>query len=346
LSDVAAASDTAARIQAVLTTPLEIEGHDVFTTASIGVTLSTLGYHQPEAMVRDADTAMYHAKMRGKARHVIFDPAMHALAMSQLQLESDLRWAIERHELRLHYQPIVLLQTGEIVGFEALVRWQHPQRGLLYPVDFIDMAEETGLIVPLGWWVLGEACQQIRKWQIEFPDLPKLTINVNLSAKQLAQPDVIARISQALADGELEPGFLKLEITESTLIESNQDAMKTLTNIRDLGVHLCIDDFGTGYSSLSYLHHFPIDTLKIDRSFISGMGMTGDQGEIVQTILTLAKTLGLEAVAEGTETLQQLDLLKVFQCDYGQGWLFSRAVDQEHAAALLASAKNDHSPVL
>jgi diguanylate cyclase (GGDEF)-like protein/PAS domain S-box-containing protein len=344
MSDLNATSDTAERIQRVLAMPLDLDGHDVFTTVSIGVTLSTLGYNSPEDMVRDADTAMYHAKIRGKSRHVIFDPAMHALAMSQLQLESDLRWAIEREELRVHYQPIVLLQSGDIVGFEALVRWQHPQRGLLFPVDFITIAEETGLIVPLGWWVLGEACRQIRAWQTQFSDMESLSINVNLSPKQLAQPDVVGRIAQALDQAGLEPRYLKLEITESTLIESSEATLATLTSIRELGVQFCIDDFGTGYSSLSYLHHFPIDVLKIDRSFISRIGAKGDQGEIVQTILTLAKTLGLEAVAEGTETPQQLDLLKIFQCDYGQGWLFSRAVDEQHATALLAAAIIDRAP--
>jgi len=344
MSDPNATSDTAERLQSVLAEPLQLDGHDVFTTASIGVTLSTLGYNNSEDMVRDADTAMYHAKMRGKSCHVIFDPIMHAQAMSQLQLESDLRWAIEREELRVYYQPIVLLQSGGIVGFEALVRWQHPQRGLLYPVDFIMIAEETGLIVPLGWWVLNEACRQIRAWQTQFSDVESLSINVNLSAKQLTQSDVVGRIAQALEQAGLEPHYLKLEITETTLIESNEATLATLTSIRELGVQFCIDDFGTGYSSLSYLHHFPIDILKIDRSFISRIGAKGDQGEIVQTILTLAKTLGLEAVAEGTETTQQLDLLKIFQCDYGQGWLFSRAVDQEHATALLAAAVVDPAP--
>jgi len=342
--DPDATSDTAERIQGVLAAPLDLDGHDVFTTVSIGITLSTLAYNSAEDMVRDADTAMYHAKMHGKSRHAIFDPAMHALAMSQLQLESDLRWAIERQELRVYYQPIVSLQTNRIVGFEALVRWQHPLRGLLYPVDFIQIAEETGLIVPLGWWVLGEACRQIRAWQTQFSEMESLSINVNLSVKQLAQPDVVGRIAHALEQADLEPQHLKLEITESMLIESNQATLATLTRIRELGVLFCIDDFGTGYSSLSYLHHFPIDILKIDRSFISRIGPTGDQGEIVQTILTLAKTLGLAAVAEGTETTQQLDLLKMFQCDYGQGWLFSRAVDEQHAAALLAAAVIERAP--
>jgi diguanylate cyclase (GGDEF)-like protein/PAS domain S-box-containing protein len=220
MSDPNATSDTAERIQLVLAAPLDLDGHDVFTTVSIGVTLSTLGYNNPEDMVRDADTAMYHAKMRGRSHHAIFDPAMHALAMSQLQLESDLRWAIERQELRVHYQPIVLLQSGGIVGFEALVRWQHPQRGLLYPLDFITIAEETGLIVPLGWWVLNEACRQIRAWQTQFTDTASLSINVNLSPKQIAQSDVVSRIAQALDQAGLEPQYLKLEITESTLIES------------------------------------------------------------------------------------------------------------------------------
>src|SRR6266545_4372479 len=338
MADLAATSDTVERIQQVLAVPLDLDGHDVFTTVSIGVALSTLGYDSAEEMVRDADTAMYHAKMGGKSRYVIFDPAMHAQVISQLQLESDLRWAIERQELRVHYQPIVMLQTGAIVGYEALVRWQHPQRGLLYPADFITIAEETDLIVPLGWWVLNEACQQVRIWQTQFPTKELLSMNVNLSAKQLAQPDVASRIAQALDQTRLDARHLKLEITESTLIESKPATIATLAEIRGLGVQLCIDDFGTGYSSLSYLHHFPIDVLKIDRSFISRIGPTGDQGEIVHTILTLAKTLGLQAVAEGTETTQQLDLLKIFECDYGQGWLFSCALDQADATALLAAA--------
>ncbi len=344
MADLAATSDTVERIQQVLAVPLDLDGHDVFTTVSIGVALSTLGYDSAEEMVRDADTAMYHAKMGGKSRYVIFDPAMHAQVISQLQLESDLRWAIERQELRVHYQPIVMLQTGAIVGFEALVRWQHPQRGLLYPADFITIAEETGLIVPLGWWVLNEACQQVRIWQTQFPTKELLSMNVNLSAKQLAQPDVASRIAQALDQTRLDARHLKLEITESTLIESKPATIATLAEIRGLGVQLCIDDFGTGYSSLSYLHHFPIDVLKIDRSFISRIGPTGDQGEIVHTILTLAKTLGLQAVAEGTETTQQLDLLKIFECDYGQGWLFSCALDQADATALLAAAVVDSAP--
>lgn len=338
ITDEAVISDIADRIQREISSPLQLDSHHVFTTASIGITLSSQGYDRPADMIRDADTAMYHAKMRGKARHVLFHPSMHTQAMAQLELESDLRQALVRQELSVYYQPIISLDSGQVTGFEALVRWQHPRRGLLYPADFIDLAEETGLIIPIGWWVLREACRQVREWQMQFPDTPSLSINVNLSSKQIGQPDVVEQVVQALNETGLSPRSLKLEITEHTLIDCDASTTNILTRIRELGVQLCIDDFGTGYSSLSYLYQLPIDALKIDRSFISRLESNGENGEIVQTIISLARMLGLEAVAEGIETEHQIEQLKQFHCTQGQGWLFSRAVDAQSASDLVKNS--------
>jgi EAL domain-containing protein (putative c-di-GMP-specific phosphodiesterase class I) len=287
-------------------------------------------------MIRDADTAMYRAKIAGKARAVLFDPAMHAQIMSNLHLESDLRWAIERAELRIHYQPIVELENGRIAGIEALVRWQHPQRGLLFPADFLDVAEESGLIVAISWWVMRQACRQLRTWQQQLPGAESLWVSVNLSAKQLAQPNIVASILDILEDTNLAPPSLKLEITEHTLVEHGEITTRVANQIRAIGIQLCIDDFGTGYSSLSYLHQLPVDVLKIDRSFIGQMGERGDRSEIIHTILGLARTLGMKAVAEGTETLQQADELRRLACDFGQGWLFSKALDAADLGAMMS----------
>lgn len=332
IPDSDAALSVAERIQATLAVPLRLGTHDVFSTASIGVVLSSALYDSPTDMIRDADTAMYHAKVSGKARAVLFNPSMHDQAISLLQLESDLRRAIERDELRVHYQPIVALDSGLIVGLEALVRWQHPQRGLLYPADFLGIAEETGLIVPLGWWVMREACQQLRVWQNIIPAAANMWVNVNLSEKQLAQPDVIDQIMRTLAVTGLSPRSLKLEITEHALLAHGNLMTTIFTQIREAGVQLCIDDFGTGYSSLSYLQRFPVDVLKIDRSFISQLG---EQSEIVRTIIALARALSLQAVAEGTETVEQVDQLRALDCEYGQGWLFSKALDADRMEALI-----------
>lgn len=323
------------RIQISISQPLRLDEHDVFTSASIGVTLSSLGYEEASDLIRDADTAMYHAKVGGRARAVVFDPTMHTAAMEQLQVESALRWAVERDELRLHYQPIVDLDTGRMVGLEALVRWQHPQRGLLYPGSFIQVAEETGLIIPIGWWVLREACRQMHAWQEQIPQAESLWITVNLSAKQLSQPDVLSQINQILEDTGLSPRTLKLEITETTLIEQGTRVSEILQQIRKAGVQICMDDFGTGYSSLSYLQRLPVDTLKIDRIFINQLDSGDERSGIVQTILALARSLGLTAVAEGTETASQVEHLREMHCDFGQGWLFAKALDPSAAESLV-----------
>jgi diguanylate cyclase (GGDEF)-like protein/PAS domain S-box-containing protein len=330
------AIDVARRVQEAVTQPFNIGGHEVFTTASIGIALSNTGYERAEDLLRDADTAMYRAKLEGKKRHVVFDKAMHDRAMELLQIETDLRRALTRKEFFLNYQPIVSLETGRILSFEALVRWRHPERGLVGPGDFIPVAEETGLIVPLGLWVLNEACRQMREWQREgFAD-EAMTVSVNLSSRQFSQADLIEQISSALRESGLRAGNLKLEITESMVMENIDTAIDMLTQLRGLGVGLSIDDFGTGYSSLSYLHRFPIDTLKIDRSFVTQMTDNSENAEIVRTIVTLARSLDMSVVAEGVETADQLRQLGELGCDYGQGYLFSRPVGAGQAAGLLA----------
>jgi diguanylate cyclase (GGDEF)-like protein/PAS domain S-box-containing protein len=330
-----AALDVAERVQQVISAPVILDQQQVFTTASIGVTHSSIGYETASDLVRDADTAMYYAKLGGKAQAVLFDPAMHAAATERLQLESALRWAYERDELRLHYQPIVELATGRTVGLEALLRWEHPQRGLLYPDAFIQVAEETGLIVPIGWWVLREACSQLSRWHDEIPQARSLWVTVNISAKQLTQPNAGQQIMTILGECGLAPSSLKLEITETTLLEHSKRTTDILQQLRQAGIQVCMDDFGTGYSSLSYLQNLPIDVLKIDRSFIGQLGELGERNEIVRTILALAQTLGLRAVAEGTETREQAEQLLAMQCEFGQGWLFSHALNPEQAAELM-----------
>ena len=338
LEDLASTDDAievARRVQEAVTQPFNIGGHEVFTTASIGIALSNTGYERAEDLLRDADTAMYRAKMEGKKRHVVFDKAMHDRAMELLQTETDLRRALTRQEFFLNYQPIVDLETGRVASFEALVRWRHPERGLVGPSDFIPVAEETGLIVPLGLWVLNEACQQMREWQRLGLADESVTMSVNLSSRQFSQADLIERISSALRESGLKAGNLKLEITESMVMENIDTAIDMLMQLRGLGVGLSIDDFGTGYSSLSYLHRFPIDTLKIDRSFVTQMTDNSENAEIVRTIVTLARSLDMAVVAEGVETADQLRQLGDLGCDYGQGYLFSRPVGAGQAAELL-----------
>ncbi|OUL18449.1 GGDEF domain-containing protein [Nostoc sp. RF31YmG] len=331
------ATRIAEQIHQLLKLPFNLHGYEVFTTASIGIALSTTGYNQPADLLRDADTALYRAKEQGKAWHIVFDTTMYDRAVALLQLETDLRWAIERQELQVFYQPIVSVATGKITGFEALVRWQHPERGLISPSEFIPVAEETGLIVPIGQWVLRESCQQLRQWQLQFPAMKPLTINVNLSGKQFSQPHLVEQIDQILQETGLDPSNLKLEITESAIITSPEKAATVLEKLKAFGLQLCIDDFGTGYSSLAYLHHFPIDVLKIDRSFVNQIDRDGDQLAIIRAIITLAHNLGMSVVAEGVETINQLVQLRLLECDQAQGYLFSRSLDKEKTSALLAS---------
>ncbi len=340
IEDPSDATRVAERLQLELQVPFNIRGHDVFTSVSVGIAMSTTGYNGPDEVLRDADTAMYRAKALGKARYEIFDLEMHSRAVALLKLETDLRLAVERQEFVIQYQPIMRLGTNRISGFEALVRWQHPERGLLTPTEFIPIAEETGLIVPLGRWVLWEACRQTRIWQEEFPGCEGLTLSVNYSGKQFMQSDVIEQIKSILEETGFNPNLLQLEITESAVIENTKTVTEMILQLRNLGIRLSMDDFGTGYSSLSYLHNFPIHTLKIDRSFISNKGEVGDN-EIVRTIIMLARNLGLDVVAEGVETPQQLAYLRSLDCEYAQGFLFARPLDPAVVETKLREIEQD-----
>lgn len=285
--------------------------------------------------MRDADTAMYRAKSMGKARYEVFNADMRASVMARLQLETDLRRALERGEFRNFYQPIVSLADGEITGFESLLRWQHPTRGLLGPKEFISVAEDTGLIRELGWWSLREACSRISEWRAQLGPDRDLVVSVNLSIKQFVQPNLVENIGNLLKELDLSPTSLKLEITESTVMDDPSAAVEMLQQMKALGIRLAIDDFGTGYSSLSYLHRFPLDTLKIDRSFISGSSGGVNGMEIARTIMPLAKNLRLDVVAEGVETLEQVQELRKLDCKYAQGFYFSKPLSREEAEALL-----------
>jgi diguanylate cyclase (GGDEF)-like protein/PAS domain S-box-containing protein len=335
VKDPGDATLVAERLMSTLATPFIIDGKKIFTSISIGIALSSIGYDNPEDLLRDADTAMYRAKSLGKARFAVFDLDMRASVIARLQLETDLRSGLQREEFRNFYQPIVSLDSGQITGFEALLRWQHPTRGLLQPLDFIPVAEETGMIRELGWWNLQRACRQISDWNgRRNGDLP-LTMSVNLSVKQFLQPNLVAEIEKLLRETDLAPHTLRLEITESTVMVDPSAAVETLLQIKSLGVCLSIDDFGTGYSSLSYLHRFPLDTLKIDRSFTKAIGQGGDSLEIVRTILPMANSLRLNVVAEGVETAEQLAMLRKLRCEYAQGYYFSEPVSADEAGALL-----------
>jgi len=336
IKDPSDAKRAADRMMKALASPFILGGKEVFTSVSIGIALGNSSYEQPEDILRDADTAMYRAKSLGKARYEVFDADMRASVMARLQLETDLRHALEREEFRNFYQPIVNLASGDIVGFEALLRWEHPKRGLLGPDEFIPVAEETGLIRELGWWNLREACRQISEWRANLAEHPDLTISVNLSAKQFLQANLVDDIGKLLRELALPAEALKLEITESTVMADPAAAVEMLQQIKALGIRLAIDDFGTGYSSLSYLHRFPLDTLKIDRSFISGMGDDGEGMEIARTILPMANNLRLDVVAEGVETVQQVAMLRKLHCKYAQGFYFSKPLSAEGTAALLA----------
>ncbi len=338
IQDVNDAIAIAERLQAVIQSPFYLGHHEIFTSASIGIALHDTGFTQPEELLRNADTALYQAKDQGKARSAVFNAEMYAQAVNLLQLETDLRWAIERQELRVYYQPIISLATGTITGFEALVRWLHPAKGLISPAEFIPVAEETGLITAIGQWILYEACQQLRQWQIQFPNYTSLTMSVNLSSKQLSQVNFVAQVDEILQQTKLTPHSLKLEITESAIMERPEVAAKVLEQLKKRGIQLCVDDFGTGYSSLAYLHQFPINILKIDRSFIRQIDEQVEGFAIVRAIITLAENLGLSVVAEGIETAQQMAQLQNLHCDYGQGYFFSKPLNQQAAETLLLNA--------
>ncbi|MDQ3684515.1 MAG: bifunctional diguanylate cyclase/phosphodiesterase [Acidobacteriota bacterium] len=335
LDDWDEAARITARIQHDLTLPFKLNGHEIRTTSSIGIATSAILYEHPEDVLRDADAAMYRAKDDGKACYAMFDRSMHARALTVLQTESELRRAIEHKEFCVYYQPIFSLKTRDVSGFEALVRWRHPERGMVSPAEFIPLAEETGLIADIGNWVLREACRQLRRWQEQLPAGESLTMSVNLSCKQLSQPDLVEQVSEILQETGIGSGTLLLEITESAMMNNIEAALSTLRQLQALGVALSIDDFGTGYSSLSYLHRFPAAILKIDRSFVSRIGSTREDAAIVRTIKTLADELGMSVVAEGVETEEQLWHLEALGCKYVQGYLFAKPLDAEAASCLL-----------
>lgn len=331
------ATRVANRVHDSLALPFHFNGRDVSTTTSIGIALSTTEYKGAEEVLRDADTAMYRAKALGRGRHEIFNRSMHESVVAKLKLETDLKLAVERDEFCLHYQPIMSLKTNRLTGFEALIRWQHPERGLVAPNDFIPTAEETGLILPIGNWVLYEACRQLREWQVRWQGEQPLTINVNLSAKQFSQVELVQQVESVLDRTGLDARSLKLEITETAVMEKAEVATAMLWQLKELGVKMHIDDFGTGYSSLSYLHRFPVDELKIDGLFVRRMGADDESSQIVATIVQLAHNLGMEVTAEGVETVEQLSHLRALFCEYGQGYYFSGPVAAESATQMLAA---------
>jgi len=337
IKDIQEAIHNTERILAELQIPLMIEGREVYTTCSVGIVLGTKDYTHASHLLRDADIAMYRAKNKGKARYEIFDVEMHMQALHRMHLENDLRRAIKCQEFVLHYQPIIQLDNGYLVGFEALIRWQHPSQGLKYPDGFIGVAEEIGMITALDYWALRTACQQLTEWQTTFPNLPKLKISVNLSAQDLQRSNLLEEVDRILAQTHIDSHCLTLEITESMLIEDIQSTILLLSQLKARAIQISIDDFGTGYSSLSYLHRLPIDNLKVDRSFVNQMQEGKRNHQIVETIATLSAQLELDAIAEGIETQQQLELLQQLGYKFGQGYLFSRPLRLEAVEALLAS---------
>ena len=330
------ASVVAERLQQALRRPFMVSGKEVFAPASFGVVLNTKDYDLPEDIIRDADAAMYHAKEKGRAQFKVFDKKLHEKALHLLQRETDLRKAIHRKEFVTHYQPIVSLESRSVVGFEALIRWRHPQLGLIYPGSFISIAEETGLIIPITRLVMQEACSDLKSWQDQVQHLQKLTMNVNISSKHFLLPSLLADIKEVLDSIGLPPDHLKLEITETALMEDVEETVRHVNRMRDYGLQIVIDDFGTGYSSLSYLQRLPIDTLKVDRSFVSRIQNTPDGNRnIVEAIISLAHRLDMIVVAEGVENLEQYTILLDMKCQFGQGYLFSKPMAKDDVDKLI-----------
>ncbi len=335
----------AERIQEQLRRAFVLDGQEVFTTVSIGIAMSDGRHEQPDDLVREADLALYEAKGNGKACHASFQPGMNTRASARLTLETDLRFALERDEFQLNYQPIVDLHTGRICQLEALVRWTHPSRGQVTPTEFIPVAEESGLILPLGRWVLEEACRQTRAWQLRHPSLVVPAVSVNISAREFQQVNLVDEVRRVLTRTGLAASSLQLEITESVMMRDAESTTDTLRGLKELGASLSIDDFGTGYSSLAYLERFPIDGLKIDRSFVDRLGHEPEDAAIVRTIITLAKALKLVVTSEGIETPRQLAELRALGSDRGQGWYFARAVPAHEIEELLTES-GDRTPTL
>ena len=348
LQDAATATEAEAvaeRIIEAIGAVFVINGKDVFVDASIGIAVSAPYDSDADDLLRNADVAMYQAKRDGAGRHVMFEPGMHAALVERVELEADLRRAVDRNEFTVHYQPIVALADGHICGVEALVRWEHPERGLVPPMDFIPLAEETGLIVPIGRWVLRQACQQVSRWQDQLGHGRRLNLSVNLSARQVQQPGLPADVADALAESGIPPERLVLEITESLLLYDQKGAAGKLDELKRLGVRLAIDDFGTGYSSLSYLRQYPIDVLKIDKSFINGVGASTEASQFVRAIVKLGQSLHLDVVAEGIEIGEQLSELRNARCEFGQGYYFAPPLQSHDIDRLLAEQPTAAAPL-
>jgi diguanylate cyclase (GGDEF)-like protein len=333
------ATALAERVAVTLRQPVRLGEREIFVSASVGVALSRPGKDGPESLLRNADMAMYQAKANGKARHAVFDQSMEARALARLELETDLRHALERDELRVYYQPITALADGHIAEMEALIRWEHPVRGMISPDEFIPIAEETGLIVALGQWVLEMACRQGAAWREAYPQEPPV-MSVNLSGRQFQHPSLVADIGHTLLQSGLAPSALKLEITESVIMHDAEATIVALHQLKQLGIQLAIDDFGTGYSSLSYLKRFRVDTLKVDRSFVHGVGQDAMDTAIVQSVVALAKALHLDVTAEGIETQAQRSELLALGCDRGQGYLFAKPLPANEMDMLLADQES------
>jgi PAS domain S-box-containing protein len=342
IGDCGDAIRVAERLQERFVIPFVVERQEIVIAASIGIAFCGTSYTNSEDLVRDAEIAMYRAKREGKARSQVFDDEMHTVAVKRLQLETDLRRALELGEFRVHYQPIVSLQRGQIVGFEALSRWQRPE-GLLSPAHFIQIAEQIGIILPLNRMLLREACVQLRAWHSQFPSDPPLTMSVNITPREFAQPDLVAQIETILREVGIHPSSINVEITETIAMADPQRSSLVLSELKALGVHISIDDFGTGYSSLSRLQAFPVDTLKVDRSFISKIDTDCEIRKIVRIIIMLAHNLGLNVVAEGAETAEQVSLLKKLKCELVQGYFFARPGDHASTQALLIKDRTDAS---
>lgn len=349
IEDMANGNDAGVTAEGILTAlqqPFNLNGHQLFAAASIGIVNAVDGYDQPDDVLRDADIAMYQAKMHGKARSEVFSLTMRAHVQNRLALENDLRQVLERKELELYYQPILALQSDRITGFEALLRWRHPEHGLIAPNEFIPIAEETHQIIPIGQWVLREACRQLREWQVRFPQMPPLTMSINISGVQFTAPNFIDQVTAILEEYDLDPTTLRLELTERVWLNSTAEAVTLFRKLSQMGIQLHIDDFGTGYSSLAYLQHFPIRTLKIDRAFLDKMEEDSNSKDLVRAVIAMAHDLGMEAVAEGVETVEQLNDLKRFGCNYGQGYLLSHPINQAGIEALLQGHHAESAPPL
>jgi predicted signal transduction protein with EAL and GGDEF domain len=338
LEDILSEEDAtlvAERIQQNLVSPMEIAGREIFGSASVGIAFCRGGNTDAESIMRDADTAMYHAKTNGKAGYALFHPRMNIQVVERLEMEHALRLALENKELHLVYQPIMSLENQSVREVEALLRWTHPERGLISPVKFIPVAEETGLIIPIGRWVLEQACRQAKEWEAEVPDTSSLIMGVNVSAKQLQQSDFVEMVLETLGQARLTPSRLKIEITESLMMSNIEDSQRKLTALKEVGVHVAVDDFGTGYASMAYLSTLPIDTLKIDRSFVQRLNQQAEHSAVVGAIISLANSLGITVTSEGIETPEQLSTLVAMGVPLGQGFYFSKPLTSADFRAYL-----------